>query len=105
MCWALKVVVQRQHGLALQMTIPCLPAARLVRGNTLLLSDDALRDLFRTIATTAEIDFDTVGAAFAGCARPSEQARVEKNPARRVSQGKTRLRHGGHALHSCGGIW
>jgi N-acetylmuramic acid 6-phosphate etherase len=47
-------------------------------GNTLLLDDAALGELFRAIAAAAGSDVAAVGGAFAGCAQLSEQKRVEK---------------------------
>jgi len=47
-------------------------------GNSLLLDDEALWELFRVIAGAAGTDVAAIGGAFAGCAQPSEQARVEK---------------------------
>jgi N-acetylmuramic acid 6-phosphate etherase len=47
-------------------------------GNTLLLDDAALGDLFRGIAGAAGTDVAAIGGAFAGCAQPREQKRVEK---------------------------
>jgi N-acetylmuramic acid 6-phosphate etherase len=46
-------------------------------GNTLLLGDDALRALFRSIARAAGKNIAAIGGAFAGCALPAEQQRVE----------------------------
>jgi N-acetylmuramic acid 6-phosphate etherase len=48
-------------------------------GNTLLLDDAALVKLFRTIRRGAGAKIGAIGAAFAGCQRPAEQARVEKS--------------------------
>jgi len=47
-------------------------------GNSLLLDDAALAELFRVIAGAAGTDVAAIGGAFAGCAQRSEQARVEK---------------------------
>jgi len=47
-------------------------------GNTLLLDDAALRELFRGIADAAGTDVAAIGGAFAGCAQVSERVRVEK---------------------------
>jgi N-acetylmuramic acid 6-phosphate etherase len=47
-------------------------------GNTLLLDDAALGELFRGIAGAAGTDVAAIGGAFAGCAQPSEQKRVER---------------------------
>jgi N-acetylmuramic acid 6-phosphate etherase len=47
-------------------------------GNTLLLKDEALRDLLRGIARAAGKDIAAIGGAFAGCAQPAEQRRVEQ---------------------------
>jgi N-acetylmuramic acid 6-phosphate etherase len=47
-------------------------------GNTLLLDDAALQELFRAIARAAGAKVSAVGGAFAGCAQPAEQKRVEK---------------------------
>jgi len=47
-------------------------------GNTLLLTDAALGRLFREIRGKAGPDVQAIGGAFAGCAQPGEQARVEK---------------------------
>jgi N-acetylmuramic acid 6-phosphate etherase len=47
-------------------------------GNTLLLSDAALWELLRGIASAAGVDVAAVGAAFAGCGQAAEKARVEK---------------------------
>ena len=47
-------------------------------GNTLLLSDAALRNLLREIARAAGTDVTAVGAAFAGCGQAAEKARVEE---------------------------
>ena len=47
-------------------------------GNTLLLNDAALAKLFRAIKAGAGPDIEAIGAAFAGCQQPSEQARAEK---------------------------
>ena len=46
-------------------------------GNTLLLSDQALRDLLRGIARAAGKDVAAIGGAFAGCAQAAEKRRVE----------------------------
>ena len=46
-------------------------------GNTLLLTDAALRDLLRGIARAAGKDVAAIGGAFAGCAQAAEQQRVE----------------------------
>jgi N-acetylmuramic acid 6-phosphate etherase len=47
-------------------------------GNTLLLDDAALKQLLESIAQAAGRDVSAIGAAFAGCARPEEQRRVER---------------------------
>ena len=47
-------------------------------GNTLLLSDAALERLLRDIRQGAGTQVQAIGAAFAGCQRSSEKARVEK---------------------------
>jgi N-acetylmuramic acid 6-phosphate etherase len=46
-------------------------------GNTLLLNDQALRDLLQGIARTAGENIAVIGGAFAGCAQAAEQRRVE----------------------------
>jgi N-acetylmuramic acid 6-phosphate etherase len=46
-------------------------------GNTLLLSDQTLRDLLQGIARGAGEDIAAIGGAFAGCAQAAEQRRVE----------------------------
>ena len=47
-------------------------------GNTLLLSDEDLEKLLRGIAEKAGGEVGAIGAAFAGCQQPAEQARVIK---------------------------
>jgi N-acetylmuramic acid 6-phosphate etherase len=47
-------------------------------GNTLLLSDTALKKLLLAIRKTAGTDIEAIGGAFAGCQLPAEKARVEK---------------------------
>lgn len=47
-------------------------------GNTLLLSDRALKDLFGEIRRKAGTHVDAIGGAFAGCQLSEEKARVEK---------------------------
>jgi len=47
-------------------------------GNTLLLTDETLRDLLRGIARAAGKNIAAIGGAFAGCAQSAEQRRVER---------------------------
>jgi N-acetylmuramic acid 6-phosphate etherase len=47
-------------------------------GNTLLLGDEALGELFRAIRRETGSAVAAIGAAFAGCQQPAEQARVGK---------------------------
>ena len=47
-------------------------------GNTLLLNDEALEKLLKSIRREAGRELAAIGGAFAGCQRPAEQARVEK---------------------------
>jgi N-acetylmuramic acid 6-phosphate etherase len=47
-------------------------------GNTLLLSDAALKKLFLSIRKASGANIDAIGGAFAGCQLPAEKARVEK---------------------------
>lgn len=58
-------------------------------GNTLLLSDVDLERLFRGIRRSAGAHVEAIGAAFAGCQLPVEQARVEKILRRAWPQAQT----------------